>query len=184
MSNTSLVRLIPCTWHIALRVVEWTGRGWSDNMTHTLFVCFSYSHSYIIGKAVADFKTNKYVKNLLNHITKMLNIFHHVYTNQKPLFVPKGQKTDLFVGSKELQLLNSWSYFGNDYFYLNLYRALRVSFDAYKVNKPVYTILLILEHLTIKISIILEPSWDGGSSTGPWKTGLRPLFFLVCSKIK
>lgn len=86
------------------------------------------------GKAVAELKSNKYIKILLSHIVKMLNVFHHVYTNQKPLFVPKGQKSDLFIGSKELQLLNSMGYFGNDYFYLNLYRTLRVSFDAYKVS--------------------------------------------------
>lgn len=86
------------------------------------------------GKAIAELESPKYVKELLSHIVKMLNIFHHVYTNQKPLFVPKGQKSDLFVGSKELQLLNSWSYFGNDYFYLNLYKALRISYDAYKVS--------------------------------------------------
>lgn len=86
------------------------------------------------GKAVAELKSNKYIKILLCHIAKMLNIFHHVFTNQKPLFIPKGQKSELFIGSKEINLLNSFGYFGNDYFYLNVYKSLKVSFDTYKVS--------------------------------------------------
>lgn len=87
-----------------------------------------------IGKAVAELKSNKYTKILLSHIVKMLNVFHHVFTNQRPLFIPKGQKTDIFIGSKELNTLNSFGYFGNDYFYLKIYKLLKVSFDAYKVS--------------------------------------------------
>lgn len=71
---------------------------------------------------------------LLCHIVKMLNVYHHVFTNQRPLFIPKGQKSDLFIGSKELHLLNSFGYFGNDYFYLKLHNLLKISFDAYEVR--------------------------------------------------
>lgn len=110
-----------------------------NNNNMEILFSLSLSLFYVLirfhaGKAVAELKSNKYIKILLSHIVKMLNVFHHVYTNQKPLFLPKGQKSDLFIGSKELQMLNSMGYFGNDYFYLNLYRSLRVSFESFKVS--------------------------------------------------
>lgn len=100
-----------------------------QNKTENNMDKFPYS-----GKAVAELKSNKYIKILLSHIVKMLNVFHHVFTSQRPLFIPKGQKSDLFIGSKELNVLNSFGYFGNDYFYLRLYKSLKVSYDTYKVS--------------------------------------------------
>lgn len=71
---------------------------------------------------------------LLGHVMKLLSIYHNVLINKRPVFIPKGQKSDLFVNSRELQLLNSYGYFGNDYFYLKLYKTLRIIHENHKVN--------------------------------------------------
>lgn len=72
-------------------------------------------------------------KSLLVHVMKLLSIYHNVLNNKRPIFIPKGQKADLFVNSKEVQLLNSYGYFGNDYFYLKIYKILRIIYENYKV---------------------------------------------------
>lgn len=71
---------------------------------------------------------------LLGHVMKLLSIYHNVLNNKRPVFIPKGQKTDLFANSKEQQLLNSYGYFGNDYFYLKIYKTLRIIYENYKVK--------------------------------------------------
>lgn len=70
---------------------------------------------------------------LLGHVMKLLSIYHNVLINKRPVFIPKGQKADIFVYSRELQLLNSYGYFGNDYFYLKIYKILRIIYENYKV---------------------------------------------------
>lgn len=72
---------------------------------------------------------------VFGHIMKLLSIYHNVLNNKRPVFIPKGHKTDLFVNSKELQMLNSHGYFGNDYFYLKIYKILRIIYENYKVCK-------------------------------------------------
>lgn len=64
---------------------------------------------------------------------KLLSIYHNVLINKRPVFIPKGHKADLFVNSRELQLINSYGYFGNDYFYLKIYKILRIIHENYKV---------------------------------------------------
>lgn len=64
---------------------------------------------------------------------KFLSIYHNVLINKRPVFIPKGHKADLFVNSRELQLINSYGYFGNDYFYLKIYKILRIIHENYKV---------------------------------------------------
>lgn len=70
---------------------------------------------------------------LVGHVMKLLSIYHNVLINKRPVFIPKGQKADLFVNSRELQLINSYGYFGNDYFYLKIYKILRIIHENYKV---------------------------------------------------
>lgn len=70
---------------------------------------------------------------LVGHVMKLLSIYHNVLNNKRPVFIPKGQKTDIFVNSREQQLLNSYGYFGNDYFYLKIYKILRIIYENYKV---------------------------------------------------
>lgn len=55
-------------------------------------------------------------------------------TNQRPIFVPKGQKADIFANSKELQMLNSLGYFGNDYFFLRIHKTIGIFYENYKVS--------------------------------------------------
>lgn len=71
---------------------------------------------------------------LLIHIMKIFNIYQHILTNKRPLFIPKGQKSDIFANSKEIQMLNSFGYFGNDYFYLKIHKALRSIYENYKIT--------------------------------------------------
>lgn len=70
---------------------------------------------------------------------KLLSIFYNVLNNKRPVFIPKGQKPDLFVNSRELQLMNSYGYFGNDYFYLKIYKIVRIIYENYKVSAGLQT---------------------------------------------
>lgn len=74
------------------------------------------------------------IQQLIRHVMKLLSIYCNVLNNKRPVFIPKGQKTDLFVNSRELQLINSYGYFGNDYFYLKIYKIVRIIYENYKVN--------------------------------------------------
>lgn len=56
-----------------------------------------------------------------------------MFTNQPPIFIPKGQKADIFINAKEAHQLNSFGYFGNDYFYLKIYKIVKASYENYKV---------------------------------------------------
>lgn len=73
------------------------------------------------------------ISALLSHIMKILSIYFNVLNNKRPVFIPKGQKADIFINSKELQLINSYGYFGNDYFYLKIYKILRIIYENHKV---------------------------------------------------
>lgn len=75
---------------------------------------------------------------LVGHVMKLLSIYHNVLINKRPVFIPKGQKPDLFVNSRELQLINSYGYFGNDYFYLKIYKILRIIHENYKVISSLF----------------------------------------------
>lgn len=88
---------------------------------------------------------------------KILNIFDHLFTNIKPLEIQKGQKGDLFSGSKEQQSLNKIGYFGNNNFYMKLYKCLKSAFDSYKVRKFFLFILfeIIFCCLVVKLLYLL-----------------------------
>jgi hypothetical protein len=73
------------------------------------------------------------VERFLQHILKILNIFYHLFSHTKPILLPKGQKRDIFIGAKELNLINNIGYFGNEHFYLRFYRILKSSYESYKV---------------------------------------------------
>jgi hypothetical protein len=81
------------------------------------------------------------VQRFLQHILKILNIFYHIFSHTKPILLPKGQKRDIFIGAKELNLINNIGYFGNEHFYLRFYRILKSSYESYKViNFFLYTL--------------------------------------------
>lgn len=69
----------------------------------------------------------------MSHIMKIMNIYWHILTEKRPVFVSKSRKSDIFANSKEIQLINSHSYFGNDYFYLKIYKMLRIIYENFKV---------------------------------------------------
>lgn len=77
---------------------------------------------------------SKQINTLLLHVLKLLNIFHHVFTDIRPIYIPKGQKNDIFISTKEFQLFESFGYFGNDFFYRRIYKFLRQSYDSYKIT--------------------------------------------------
>lgn len=65
---------------------------------------------------------------------KVLNIYHHLFKDFKPISIPKSQKNDLFVNAKEQQQINSVGYFGDNPFYMRLYQLLRYSLETYKIS--------------------------------------------------
>lgn len=96
---------------------------------------------------------------LLTHIMRLLNIFQHVLTNKRPVFIAKGQKTDIFVNSREMLMVNSYGYFGNDYFYLKIYKILRSFFESYKttINSEIdLKMFMLLKSCLQSMAVILE----------------------------
>lgn len=72
--------------------------------------------------------------SLFKHTIKIINIYYHIFTNQKPLIMAKSQKVDLFSNAKELAAIQCIGYFGNEYVYIKLYQTLKSAYDNYKVN--------------------------------------------------
>ncbi|KNC31562.1 hypothetical protein FF38_12739 [Lucilia cuprina] len=72
--------------------------------------------------------------SLLKHTIKIINIYYHIFTNQKPLIMAKSQKVDLFSNAKELAITQSIGYFGNEYVYIKLYQTLKSAYDNYKIT--------------------------------------------------
>lgn len=75
--------------------------------------------------------------DVLLHIVKILYLFHHVFIGLRPVFVPIGQKNDMFftlkASAKEVIAFNASGYFGNDYLFMKLYDSVRTSIGSYKV---------------------------------------------------
>uniref|UniRef100_A0A182JQB4 Huntingtin n=1 Tax=Anopheles christyi TaxID=43041 RepID=A0A182JQB4_9DIPT len=81
--------------------------------------------------AVADGESmNKFIIHLL----KLLNIYHHVYSNTAPLVMNRAQKADIFMNTKELQQINCFGYFGSDQAYMKLYQQIRCSLESYRIS--------------------------------------------------
>ncbi|KAM7364552.1 huntingtin isoform 3-T3 [Cochliomyia hominivorax] len=72
--------------------------------------------------------------SLLKHTMKIINIYYHIFTNQKPLIMAKSQKVDLFSNAKELAITQSIGYFGNEHVYIKLYQTLKSAYDNYKIT--------------------------------------------------
>ncbi|XP_055525151.1 huntingtin [Wyeomyia smithii] len=77
---------------------------------------------------------NEVMDKFIFHLLKLMNIYQHLFTNQRPIIISRAQKGDLFMNAKELQLINCFGYFGNDHFYLKLYNVLWNSFESYKIT--------------------------------------------------
>uniref|UniRef100_A0A182NCJ2 Huntingtin n=1 Tax=Anopheles dirus TaxID=7168 RepID=A0A182NCJ2_9DIPT len=68
------------------------------------------------------------------HLLKLLNIYHHLYTNVAPLMMNRSQKADIFMNTKELAQINCFGYFGSDQVYMRLYQQVRSSLESYRIS--------------------------------------------------
>lgn len=93
---------------------------------------------------------------LLRHSLKMLNIYYHLVTNQRPpsgshSASSKAPKSELFAreqpGAAALQALG---YFAGDYVYMKLYNILRGANDSYKVSQATDSQIRRLAHSRIR----------------------------------
>ncbi|XP_061397578.1 uncharacterized protein LOC133333280 [Musca vetustissima] len=75
-----------------------------------------------------------HIISLLKHTMKIINIYYHIFTNQKPLIMAKSQKVEIFGNAKELTIAQSLGYFGNESIYLKLYQTLKSAYDNYKIT--------------------------------------------------
>ncbi|KAH8280928.1 hypothetical protein KR054_005122 [Drosophila jambulina] len=102
---------------------------------------------------------------LLRHSLKMLNIYYHLVTNQRPpsgshSASSKAPKSELFArdqpGAAALQALG---YFAGDYVYMKLYNILRGANDSYKItiNQEAGSLLICLLKTCLNaLSLCLE----------------------------
>jgi len=80
---------------------------------------------------------------LLRHSVKMLNIYYHLVTNQRPPTAgsqsgsssSKQPKSELFAREQPAATLQALGYFAGDYVYMKLYNILRGANDSYKVSQ-------------------------------------------------
>uniref|UniRef100_A0A182PKS6 Huntingtin n=1 Tax=Anopheles epiroticus TaxID=199890 RepID=A0A182PKS6_9DIPT len=99
-----------------------------------LFIC-----SHMIVAVLSSSTTNavtdgESMNKFIIHLLKLLNIYHHVYTNTVPLVVNRTQKADIFMNTKELQQINCFGYFGADHAYMKLYQQVRCSMESYRIS--------------------------------------------------
>lgn len=111
-------------------------------MSSFSFICLwetnLYCHYSPIGCVIFNPDVQQYRDSnlcLLKHTMKIINIYYHLFTNQKPLIMAKGQKMDLFSNTKELAITQSIGYFGSEYIYMKLYQNLKSAYDNYRVSK-------------------------------------------------
>lgn len=105
----------------------------------------------------ADEKIKEFSTPIMNHIFKLLNIYHHIFLDKRPAFIPERHKTDIFANSKEIQLIQSRGYFGNDYFYLKLFKTIRIIYESFKVTIFSNDILSVFERsIHINLFILLD----------------------------
>lgn len=79
-------------------------------------------------------QNREYIISLFKHTMKIINIYYHIFTNQRPLIMAKSQKVELFGNAKELAITQYFGYFGSESIYLKLYQTLKSAYDNYKVR--------------------------------------------------
>ncbi|XP_053685344.1 huntingtin isoform X2 [Sabethes cyaneus] len=102
-----------------------------------LEICSNLMIVTISSRSATSAGDNEMMDKFIFHLLKLMNIYQHLLTNQRPVIISRAQKGDLFMNAKELQLINCFGYFGNDHFYLKLYNVLRNSFESYKITVSV-----------------------------------------------
>ncbi|XP_017062532.1 LOW QUALITY PROTEIN: uncharacterized protein LOC108102290 [Drosophila ficusphila] len=107
---------------------------------------------------------------LLRHSVKMLNVYFHLATNQRP---PTGShhgsskpaKSELFAREPPAGSPQAMGYFAGDYVYMKLYNVLRGANDSYKItiNHEAGSLLICLLKTCLNaLSLCLE-AMDSGS---------------------
>lgn len=95
-------------------------------------------YSYFAGSSIfypdMEKQNREYTISLLKHTMKIINIYYHIFTNQRPLIMAKSQKVELFGNAKELAITQNFGYFGSESIYLKLYQTLKSAYDNYKVS--------------------------------------------------
>lgn len=93
------------------------------------------------------------LERLLVHTMKIVNIYYHLFTNQKPLLFGKAQKSDLFTNARELAIVQSMGYFGAENVYIKFYNTLKSASDSYKVSSYISCVLKTVEFLFTNIRL-------------------------------
>ncbi|EDV53310.1 uncharacterized protein LOC6555425 [Drosophila erecta] len=104
---------------------------------------------------------------LLRHSVKMLNIYYHLVTNQRPPTTgsqsgsssSKPPKSELFAREQPAASLQALGYFAGDYVYMKLYNILRGANDSYKItiNQEAGSLLICLLKTCLNaLSLCLE----------------------------
>lgn len=95
-------------------------------------------YSYFAGSSIfypdMEKQNRENIISLLKHTMKIINIYYHIFTNQRPLIMAKSQKVELFGNAKELAITQNFGYFGSESIYLKLYQTLKSAYDNYKVS--------------------------------------------------
>ncbi|XP_075150769.1 huntingtin isoform X2 [Haematobia irritans] len=125
----------------------------------------------------AEQQNHENLISLLRHTMKIVNIYYHIFTNQRPLIMAKSQKVELFGNAKELAIAQSWGYFGNESIYLKLYQTLKSAYDNYKItineeagSKLISLLKTCLNSLSVCIEMLPHEATLAATSSGTINT--------------
>uniref|UniRef100_A0A182YG60 Uncharacterized protein n=1 Tax=Anopheles stephensi TaxID=30069 RepID=A0A182YG60_ANOST len=99
-----------------------------------LWICSQMIVAVLSGSPSNAPTDNETMNKFIIHLLKLLNIYHHVYTNTSPLVINRAQKADIFMNTKELAQINSFGYFGSDHAYIKFYQQVRCSMESYRIT--------------------------------------------------
>uniref|UniRef100_A0A2M4A9U2 Huntingtin n=1 Tax=Anopheles triannulatus TaxID=58253 RepID=A0A2M4A9U2_9DIPT len=102
--------------------------------THLLHICSHLTIAVFSSRSTSTAADGDTLNKFIIHILKVLNIYHHLFTNMTPIVINRMQKADLFMNSKELQQINCFGYFGGEPVYMKLYQQVRSSLESYRIT--------------------------------------------------
>uniref|UniRef100_A0A2M4B803 Huntingtin n=2 Tax=Anopheles marajoara TaxID=58244 RepID=A0A2M4B803_9DIPT len=102
--------------------------------THLLQICSHLTIAVFSSRSTATAADGDTLNKFIIHLLKVLNIYHHLFTNMAPIVINRMQKADLFMNSKELQQINCFGYFGGEPVYMKLYHQVRSSLESYRIT--------------------------------------------------
>ncbi|XP_050082071.1 huntingtin [Anopheles aquasalis] len=102
--------------------------------THLLQICSHLTIVVFSSRSTSTATDGDTLNKFIIHLLKVLNIYHHLFTNMAPIVINRMQKADLFMNSKELQQINCFGYFGGEPVYMKLYHQVRSSLESYRIT--------------------------------------------------